>query len=185
RSGLVSGEIVPEVLEVHSLTTANERLRRWTVEPEVPDGGIVVDRLPAFHARQKRVHEHELVDVVRELRGVGVRDHQPDVVTDDGRLPESQLLDQRVDTSGGMRHIQSVGGNGRSANARQVWSNDGEIRGQARYQRSPHPGRFGVAVYQDDRRPVAGHEVLQLEPIYGCRSHSDGRSARLRLLRGQ
>ena len=84
------------MLEVRPLPASDQRLWRRPVEPEVPDGWMVVDRLPPFDAGQERVHEHELVDVGRELCGVGVGDHQPDVVTHDSGLAQTELLHERM-----------------------------------------------------------------------------------------
>ena len=58
----------------------NQRLRRRAVEPEVPDARMVVDRLPPVDAGKEGVHQHELVHLGRELRRVGVRNHQSDVM---------------------------------------------------------------------------------------------------------
>ena len=45
---LVGGKVVPEMLEVRSLTPGDERLRRRSIESNVPNRRIVVDRLPPF-----------------------------------------------------------------------------------------------------------------------------------------
>ena len=65
---------------------ADQGFRRRTTEAEVPDARVVVDRLPALDAGQKGVHQDEPLDLRRELRGIGIGHHQPDVMADDPRF---------------------------------------------------------------------------------------------------
>src|SRR5436309_7022257 len=80
-------------------------------------GWLVVDGLPPLHARQKRIHQHEPVHVLRKLRGVRVSDHQTDVVAYDGGLAQSQLLNEVVNPDRRMRHVEPIGRYRRSADA--------------------------------------------------------------------
>ena len=164
------------MLEVGPLTTANKGFRRGPVEAEVPDRRIVVDRLPAFDAGQKRVHEHQPVDVVWELRGVRVGDHQSDVVSDDGRLVHTEAFHERMQAGGGVCHVQAIGWNGGSTDPGQIGCNHRVRRRQARYQWPPHARRFGVAVQEYDGWTAARGQILQRRSIHGCRADGDRRT---------
>ena len=63
---------------------------------------------------------------------------------------------------GGMRHVETVARNVRAADPRQIGRDNREALGEPRHQRPPHARCFRVAVQQDDRRPAAGGQVLQL-----------------------
>src|SRR6266478_4141151 len=95
----------------------------------MPDRRIVVDRFPAVDARQKRVHQHQLLRFGRELRRVRVGHHQPDVVADDHRLLSPQPLHEVVNADRRALHVEAVFGNIRAADPRQVRGDDGEALG--------------------------------------------------------
>src|SRR6266436_1432580 len=63
----------------------------------MPGIRIIIDRFPSGNAWKKRVHHRELLGFARELRGVGVRDHQPDVVSHHARLVDLQGTNQVMD----------------------------------------------------------------------------------------
>ncbi len=74
----------------------------------MPDVRRVVDRLPACHAGKKRVHHGELLGLVRKLRGVSVRHHQSDVVTNDARLFDLQRANEIMDLFRGSDHVDLI-----------------------------------------------------------------------------
>ena len=78
--GLVIGEVVPEVLEVSSLAAFDEGFGGGAVEAEVPVVWVVVDGFPALDTGEEGVHEDELFDLGGIHCGVGVGDHETDVV---------------------------------------------------------------------------------------------------------
>lgn len=172
RARLVGGEVVPEVLEVGPLTSLHEGLGRRTVEAEVPDAGVVVDRPPSRDAREERVHQHELLDLGRELRGVRVGDHQPDVVADDARSLDAQGPGEGVNDDGRALHVEPRLRDPRVADPGQIRRDHPELPGEARDERPPHSRRLGVAVQQDHDGAAAGGEVVQPHPF-------DLRAARL------
>jgi len=51
------------------------------------------------------------------LGGVGIGDHQADVVTDDASFFDAERLGERVDAGGGGFHVETVGGNAGIADA--------------------------------------------------------------------
>ena len=85
----------------------------------MPGIRIIVDRFPSGNAGKKRIHHRELLSFARELRGVGVRDHQPDVVSHHARLVDLQGTNQVMDLLRRGDHVGLVVcGNRRIADAR-------------------------------------------------------------------
>ena len=82
----VGSEIVPVVFEIRPFASAHQCFRSRTVKTEVPDAGVVINALPSGNAWEKRIHHYELFYFGRELRGVRIGDHQPDIVSDNSRL---------------------------------------------------------------------------------------------------
>src|SRR5258706_13739434 len=78
---LVGSEVIPEIVEVGALATLHQRFRRRSVKTEMPYAGVVVDALPTSHARKESIHQHKLRNLRRKLRGVGIGDHQANVVS--------------------------------------------------------------------------------------------------------
>ena len=93
----IGGEVVPEMLEVSSLATLDQRERHFTVEVEVPQIAHQPDIFPIADAGQEGVHQHQPVRLLRELRGVSVSHHQSDVVADHLGALESERHDESVD----------------------------------------------------------------------------------------
>src|SRR5260370_40605284 len=83
RMSLVGCQVIPEIFEVGALAALNQGFRGWPVEPEMPYAGIVVNSLPTTNARKESIHEDEFRHFRRELRDVGVGDHETDAVSDD------------------------------------------------------------------------------------------------------
>src|SRR2546430_16788281 len=80
RSG---SEVVPEVLEINTLSTPDQRQRRLAIEMEVPKIPEQPHALPVTHARNEGVHEHHSLGFPRIHRRVRIRRHQADVMADD------------------------------------------------------------------------------------------------------
>jgi hypothetical protein len=99
RVGLVGREVIPVVLEVDALAAVHQCFRYGAVEAEVPHAGVVVVGLPTGYAWKKCVHQHELFGLGRELRGVGVGDHESDIVPYDGRLLYIERLCEVMDAA--------------------------------------------------------------------------------------
>src|SRR5205807_5432593 len=58
----------------------------FSTETEMPDIWRIVDRLPSGDTGEKRIHHHQLLRFRWELRGIRVRYHQSNIVTDNSRL---------------------------------------------------------------------------------------------------
>ena len=99
------------MFEVRSLAPADEGFRRGSIESKVPTSRIVVDRLPSRYARQECIHQYELLHLRRKLGGVGIGDHQPDVMSHYDCFGDTQAPDERMDANRGMRHVEPVHGN--------------------------------------------------------------------------
>jgi hypothetical protein len=114
---------------------------------------------------RKGVHEHHALGGLRELRGVGVGDHQPDVVADDAHAIEPEGRGQLVDVH---RHVLLVIAGrrlGRSAGPAQVGHDHGVALGEERHDRPPHVPGLRVAVQEDDRAALAADDVVQPDPV--------------------
>ena len=68
------------MLEVDPFAAGHELERHFAVKVEMPQVTQQPDGFPIADAREERVHQDESIDFRRVLRGVGVRDHQSDVV---------------------------------------------------------------------------------------------------------
>src|SRR6185503_7582311 len=79
----ISGEVIPEMLEISPLAPLDQREWHFTMEVEVPQVPHEPDILPIANAQKKSVHQHKAFGLLRELRCVGVSHHQSDVVTYD------------------------------------------------------------------------------------------------------
>jgi len=93
----IGSEVVPEVLEIDSLSTPDQRQRRLAIEMEVPKIPEQPHALPVTHARNEGVHEHHSLGFARIHRRVGIRRHQADVVPDDLDRRPAVTLGQSVD----------------------------------------------------------------------------------------
>ena len=147
----VGGEVVPEVLEVDALAAGDQLQRRLAVEVEVPEVAQQPDALPVADAGQERVHQHDPLDLGRILRGVGVGDHQADVVADDaararGRATAPARGCPAPSSSCRSRRPASATGRCRAGRARSRL-----VLAQLGHQRPPHVAGLGVAVQEDHR----------------------------------
>src|SRR4051812_38943166 len=70
-----------------------------------------------------------------------------------------------MDANSGSFHVEAVLGNAGIANSRQVWSDNSELVRELWNQGPPHPRGLGVAMEKDHRGPVAGGEIVNLDPI--------------------
>jgi len=175
--GFVGGEVVPEVFIVDAFPSLNQGFRCGAVETEMPDAGIVVDVFPAGDAGEKGVHDNELFDFGWELGGVGIGDHQANVVTDDAGFFDAERFGESVNAGGGRFHVETVGGDTRVADSGEVRCDHGEFFGKPGNERAPHAGCLRVAVEQDDGGTMARGEIVKLEAVDGSRFGGDrGRS---------
>src|SRR5206468_12878909 len=113
-----------EVLEVDPLAPLDQCQRHGTVEVKVPEIAQQPDVLPGADARQEGVHQYDTLGCLRKLRGVGVRDHQADVVADDADVIESQRRGQGVDVDGQRLLVVAGFRLGGSTGAAQVGNDD-------------------------------------------------------------
>src|SRR5690348_18343904 len=118
----IGREIVPEMLEVDALAAGHELERRLAVEVEMPLVAKQENARGIADAGQERVHQRNALDVVRILRRVRVRDHEPDVVPDDDDLLEAERLGERMDV---LRRRLLVVEIGRASCRERVWSAEG------------------------------------------------------------
>jgi hypothetical protein len=149
------------VLEVDALSPLDEGERRLAVEVEVPEVAQQPYVLPVADARQERVHEHDLVDLVAILRRVGVGHHQTDVVSHERDLPVAQPAHEAVDVPRQGLLVVAARGSGRSPRTAQVRGDHGVRRPEHGQQGVPHVARLRVAVQQHDHRPLPTGRVAE------------------------
>ncbi len=181
---LVGGEVVPEMLEVRSLTPGDERLGRRSVESKVPNRRIVVDRLPPFDSRQERVHQHELVDVFGgNWAAYAYATINPmSCPTTAAFVTPRPLTSARIRLAAWAMSRPSLGmpespmpGRSGAMTVKRV--------GERSHQGAPHAGRLGVAVQQDHGGTMARHQVMQLHTVHCCDPAGDRQARAARLLR--
>ena len=71
------------MLEIDPLAAGDELERSLAVEMEMPQVAQQPDLGPVADARQERIHQRDAIDLGRILRGIGIGDHQPDIVAGD------------------------------------------------------------------------------------------------------
>src|SRR5208282_6715409 len=72
RMILVGCEVIPEIVEIDTLATLHQSFGGWPVEAEVPNVGVVINRLPSLHTRKESIHQDKLRHLRRKLRGIGI-----------------------------------------------------------------------------------------------------------------
>ena len=149
--------------------------RHLAVEMEVPEVAQQPHRLPLADARQERIHQRDALDLGRKLRGIGIGDHEADIVAGEPHAPVAERRGERVDV---LRHrllvvaLRRLGG---LAEAAQIGRDHGVRLGQLGDQRPPHVAGLGVAVQQDHRLAVAGGEIVEPDAVDVGEAALDGR----------
>src|SRR5207245_2857547 len=100
RLRFVGGKTIPEVVKVDALSPAYQRFRCRTVETKVPNARVVVHSQPSFDARQKCVEQRQFLSFRLKLRGIGISDHQPDVMSYHAGLSYPERLREIMNTNG-------------------------------------------------------------------------------------
>src|SRR6266511_5525152 len=99
--GGIENPRVEEDLEILPLASRDEYLRdvARTVECEVPDSRVCTQAIEDRRARQRRISDYEMRDLVLMSPDAGIGDHQPDVMADqhDGSLNLEVLPEQSMD----------------------------------------------------------------------------------------
>src|ERR1700730_14691476 len=175
---LVGGKVIPKIIEVDPLAALDQGFGSWPVEAEMPNSGVIVDGLPTTDAWQERVHQNELSHFRGELSGIGVGDHQADVVPDDFSLLYAQRLREIVNADSRTLHVEAVARNVRVSDTGQVGRDYGEAPGQNRDDGLPHKGCLGISVQEYEWCAVARRQVVQFDATnlsgarYDCRISS-------------
>src|SRR5260221_6159224 len=162
---LVSRKVVPEVFEVNALSALDQRFRRWTIETEVPDSRIIVYGVPLAYAGKKGVHHHKLRCLRGKLRGIGISDHQTDIVSHDLCFLDSERARQRMNSDWGSLHVQTVSRNRRVADAGQIGCDHGKSLGQQRHDGSPHERGLRIPVQQYEGGTLPCLQEVQLDAV--------------------
>ena len=157
----IGGEIVPEMLEIDAFAALDQRQRRLAVEVEMPEVAQQPDLRPVADAGQERIHQRDAADVRRILGGIGIGDHQPDVVAGDADIPQAKRHGKRVDVRGHGLLVVAAFRLVRCAEAAQVRGDHRMRLGELGDQRPPHMAVLGIAVQQDHRRAGAGSQVVK------------------------
>jgi hypothetical protein len=148
------------MFEVDSLAAGDQLERRFAIEVEMPEVAQQPDFGPVSDAGQKRIHQHDAVDLGGILRGISVSDHQPDIVASDAHALMSKRGGESMDV---LRHcllvVASSGFCGLSESA-QIGRDDCVRLGKLGDQRQPHVARLCVAMQKDDRLTLAGCDIV-------------------------
>ena len=113
---------------------------------EVPQVAQQPDLGPVADAGQEGIHQNDAFHFPGVLRGVGVGDHQANVMTDDFDLVVAERLHQRMNILGEGLLVVAAIRLGRRACATQVGRNDRLPVAQVGHQWSPHMAGLCIAV---------------------------------------
>ncbi len=157
--GRVGGAGVEEVLQVLAFPALDEQLREvaGAVEREVPDPRVVAQAIEHGGARDRGVDEDQVRELVAVALGVGVRDHQADVVPGehDLALDAEVVADERPDVLGHRALVVAARRPPGMPGAAVVRRDHGEARvDESARHRVPFVRRLREAVQEHDR-PLA------------------------------
>src|SRR5260370_32888757 len=96
----IAGKVIPNPVEVDTLPACHQPFGIRSMKVEVPNSGILENLGPGVNARNWRVHNHQLLNLVGVSRGVGVCDHVADVVSNNKCPVVSQLGDNSAHVLG-------------------------------------------------------------------------------------
>jgi hypothetical protein len=119
------------------------------VKPEVPQIVVVICELPSGNTRKEGVHDNELLDFCGELRGIGVGNHEADVVANNTGVRNADRFRERMNANGRCLHVAAILGNIGIADAREVGGDDSKFVLKPFNQRTPHPRGLRVAMQKN------------------------------------
>ena len=79
----IRGEVIPEMLEIDPLPAFDEGERRLTVKMKMPEIPEKPDGFPVTNPRKKCIHQRDTGHLAGKLCGMGIRNHQSDIVPGD------------------------------------------------------------------------------------------------------
>ena len=123
--GWGGAEVVPDAVEVDALATLDETLFVGAPVGEVPEAVVFDDFVPGWDAGDRGVHDDESLDFIGVECGVGVGDHDADVVRDDEGAVEAESRDSGANVSGLSFLVVAAGRAGGTADAAEVGDDDG------------------------------------------------------------
>lgn len=161
----VSGEVVPEMLKVNAFATLDEREGRLPVKVKMPEVTHQPNVTPVPDAGQKGVHQCDPLDLSGILRGIRVRDHQPDIVSDDPKMVVAKFSHERMNVLREFCLGVPSGWRGGLASAAQVRCDHGVGGRELGNERVPHVARFSVAMQEDDWAAGACGQLVQSRAV--------------------
>ncbi len=147
-------EVIPDAVEIDALAALHETLFLRTPEGEVPELVVFYDVVPGGDARQRSVHDDQTLDLIGVERGVGVSDHDADVVRDDKGAVKAEGGDDSANVGGLCLLVVAAGGAGGAADAAEIGHDDGVAFFELGGERRPGVAGFGIAVNEDDDRAL-------------------------------
>ncbi len=133
----VAGEVVPDAVEVDALAAGDEAVLVRALEREVPEAMVLDDVVPRGNAGDGSVHDDEALDLVGIEGGVGVRDHDADIVLADAGAVVTEGGDDGADV-GGLGFLVVAGGGERgAADAAEVGDDDRVVLDEFGGERAP------------------------------------------------
>src|ERR1700674_2540762 len=176
----VGREVVPEMLEIGPFAPRDELERRLAVKVKVPEVLEQPDALPITDARQERIHEYNAIDLAWILRGVRIRDHEPDIMAGQSYVLESEGRGERVNVPRQRLLFVAIVGPRRLTAAAQVRCNDRVGLREFGDEREPHVACLREAVEEHNWIATTGDQIVQPGPvhIYEAASHVHGRPRR-------
>src|SRR3954471_10537821 len=160
------GEVIPEVLQVNAFAAFDQGQRDVPIKMKVPKVAHEPDAFPIADTGQKSIHQHDAFGFLRELRGVSIRNHQSNIVTNNARAIKAERPYQIVNIHGHVLLVVTGIGFRRIPHAPQIRRDDGMVFSQQRNEWIPHVTGFGVTVEQHDGTALAADDVMYSRSVY-------------------
>ena len=161
----IAGELIPETVEIDTLTSRHETLHVRPAEIEMPEQRAAHDLVPRRNSGDWCIHHHQFLGLVGIAGRIGIGDHGSDVVPDDRRMIEAELHQDRTDVGGLRALVIAALRVGRQTYATQVRDHDRVISRKIGRQRRPHVAGVTEAMKQHDRRTLAANADMDRRAV--------------------
>ena len=157
----VSGQLVPEAIEVDALPALHQTLLVRTPEIEVPQHRAASDVVPIAYSGQRCIDHHPARDPDRILSSQRIADHIADVMCDQVCLLDVECIHDAGNVDRlvllGVAGIRVIG----HTHAAQVGDDHGMVLGQNNCQGGPHITRIAEAMQQHHGRTLAADSDVE------------------------
>src|SRR5205823_1923052 len=143
-------EVIPDAVEINSLAALDEVLYVGAPVGEVRQAVVFDDFVTGCYAGDRGVHDNESHDFIGVECGIGVGNHDADIMRDNNGTVEAESRDNGTNVGGLSLLVIAAGRAGRTADAAEVGDDDGIVFDEFGGQGRPGVAGLGVAVNEDD-----------------------------------